>query len=103
MNVLKDLQMCNIKSNNKFSIVTIEKWQEYQIEELKNNNNLSNNATTTQHKQECKEYYINLFNKYKEQNRKRFKSKNEIFKRAKRKRKYFRKRRRRIKRINSRG
>ena len=90
MQLLQQLQMCNINSNTKFSVVTIEKWQEYQIEELKGNININNNATTTQHKQECKEYYINLFNKYKEQNRKRFKSKNEIFKRAKRKRKYNR-------------
>lgn len=90
MQLLQQLQMCNINSNTKFSIVTIEKWQEYQIEEVKTNINFNNNATTTQHKQECKEYYINLFNKYKEQNRKRFKSKNEIFKRAKRKRKYNR-------------
>ena len=90
MQLLQHLQMCNINSNTKFSIVTIEKWQDYQIEELKVNNNLSNKPTTTQHKQECKEYYITLFNKYKEQNRTRFKSKNEILKRAKRERKYFR-------------
>lgn len=36
MKLLESLKMCNIKSNNKFSIVTIEKWQEYQI----SNNNI---------------------------------------------------------------
>ena len=61
MQLLQQLQMCNINSNSKFSIVTIEKWQEYQIEEIKSNININNNATTTQHKQECKEYYINLY------------------------------------------
>lgn len=95
--------MCNIKSNTKFSVVTIEKWQEYQIEDFKNNIKILNNSTTAQHKQECKEYYINLFNKYKEQNRKRFKSQDEIFKGAKRNRKYFRRRRRKNTRINFRG
>ena len=90
MQLLQQLQMCNINSNTKFSVVTIEKWQEYQIEEVKTNINFNNNATTTQHKQECKEYYINLYNKYKEQNRKRFKGKNEILKKSKRKRKYIR-------------
>ena len=90
MQSLKSLQMCDINSNNKFSVVTIRKWEDYQIKELKNNNYFNNEPTTNQHKQECKEYYINLFNKYKERNRKRFKSKNEILKRAKRKRKYIR-------------
>lgn len=82
--------MCNIKPTTKFSVVTIEKWQEYQINENISNINFNNNATSMQHKQECKEYYINLFNKYKEQNRKRFKSENEILETVKRKRKYFR-------------
>lgn len=65
--LLEELHMISIKSNNKFSIITVEKWEDYQVEELKNQQQNNNNATTTQHKQECKEIYINLFNKYKEQ------------------------------------
>lgn len=65
--LLEDLHMISINSNNKFSIVTVEKWEDYQVEELKNQQQDNNNATTTQHKQECKEIYINLFNKYKKQ------------------------------------
>ena len=69
LKLLEKLQMISINSNNKFSVVTIEKWEEYQIEELNNQHQITqqinNNATTTQHKQECKEIYITLFNKYK--------------------------------------
>lgn len=65
--LLEELHMISINSNNKFSIVTVEKWEDYQVEELKNQQQNNNNATTTQHKQECKEIYITLFNKYKEQ------------------------------------
>lgn len=65
--LLEKLQMISINSNNKFSIVTVEKWEDYQVEELKIQQQRNNNATTTQHKQECKEIYITLFNKYKEQ------------------------------------
>lgn len=36
--LLEKLQMISINSNTKFSIVSIEKWEDYQIEELKNNN-----------------------------------------------------------------
>ncbi|MCI8411963.1 MAG: hypothetical protein HFJ40_05995 [Clostridia bacterium] len=65
--LLKELHMISIKSNNKFSIVTVEKWEDYQVEELKIQQQDNNNATTTQHKQECKELYLTLFNKYKKQ------------------------------------
>ena len=37
------------------------------MEELKKQQQNNNKATTNQHKQECKEIYITLFNKYKEQ------------------------------------
>ena len=39
--LLEKLQMISIKSNTKFSIVSIEKWEDYQIEELKNNNKVT--------------------------------------------------------------
>lgn len=59
--------MLNIKSNNKFSVVTVEKWEDYQIKKEDMNNNLNNKRTTSEHKQECKEIYLYLFNKYKAQ------------------------------------
>ena len=65
--LLEELHMISINSNNKFSIVTVEKWEDYQVEEFKNQQQNNNNATTTQHKQECKEIYITLYNKYKKQ------------------------------------
>lgn len=48
-------------------MITVEKWEDYQIEELKSQQQTNNKATTNQHKQECKEIYLYLFNKYKEQ------------------------------------
>ena len=39
--LLEDLQMISIESNNKFSIVTVEKWEDYQIEDLKSNNKVT--------------------------------------------------------------
>lgn len=65
MKVLENLQMLYIKPNNKFSIVTIGKWEDYQVNEDIMNSNLNNKRTTNEHKQECKEIYITLFNKYK--------------------------------------
>lgn len=48
-------------------MITVEKWEDYQVEELKSQQQINNKATTNQHKQECKEIYLYLFNKYKEQ------------------------------------
>ena len=59
--------MLNIKSNNKFSVVTVEKWEDYQIRKEEMNSKLDNKRTTNEHKQECKEIYLTLFNKYKKQ------------------------------------
>ena len=39
--LLEDLQMISIESNNKFSIVTVEKWEDYQIEDLKSNSKVT--------------------------------------------------------------
>ena len=47
---LKKLKILNIESNNKFSLVTIENWDLYQIEELESNNK-SNNKVTTKEQQ----------------------------------------------------
>lgn len=86
--LLEELQMIDIESNTKFSIITIKKWEEYQIEELKQNSNnkitgcnLTNTINTeeietakiTAKEQQSntnknvKNIYFNLFNKYKEQ------------------------------------
>lgn len=67
INLLKELKMLNIKSNNKFSVVTVEKWEDYQIRKEEMNSKLDNKRTTSEHKQECKEIYLTLFNKYKKQ------------------------------------
>ena len=67
INLLKELKMLDIKSNNKFSVVTVEKWEDYQINKKEMNNSINNKRTTSEHKQECKEIYLYLFNKYKEQ------------------------------------
>ncbi|MBO6233229.1 MAG: hypothetical protein J6N78_04140 [Clostridia bacterium] len=63
--LLEKLQMISIKSNNKFSVVSIEKWEEYQIEELKNNNNITTTEQQSNTNKNVKNIYINLFNKYK--------------------------------------
>lgn len=59
MKNLEKLNFCNIKSNNKFSVITIEKWEFYQDTEENENNKNNNNVTTTEHKQEYKEYINN--------------------------------------------
>ena len=50
-----------IKTNNKFSLVTIVNWALYQCEDdetnSKTNSKTNNRPTTDQHKQECKEIY----------------------------------------------
>lgn len=86
--LLEELQMIDIKSNTKFSIISIRKWEEYQVEELKQNSNnkiTGRNLTNTINTEEIetakitakeqqsntnknvKNIYFNLFNKYKEQ------------------------------------
>lgn len=65
--LLKELKMLNIKSNNKYSVVSIEKWEDYQVNNEDLSNKINNRKTTNEHKQECKEIYLYLFNKYKQQ------------------------------------
>ena len=67
MKVLEKLQMLYIKPNNKFSVVTIEKWEDYQDNQEIMNSKMNNKRTTNEHKQECKEIYLYLFNKYKKE------------------------------------
>lgn len=67
INLLQELKMLNIKPNNKFSVVSIEKWEEYQCNNEKVNSKTNNKQTADEHKQENREIYLYLFNKYKEQ------------------------------------
>lgn len=59
MKLLEKHKNININSNNKYSVVTIEKWRIYQTKENitdnKSNNNTDSKSTTNGHKQECKE------------------------------------------------
>ena len=59
--------MISINSNNKFSIVTVEKWEDYQIEELKNNNKTTTKQQQSNTNKNVKNIYLFLFNKYKKQ------------------------------------
>lgn len=43
---LEKEKMLSIKSNNKFSIISITNWEKYQVEENESNNNLHNKSTT---------------------------------------------------------
>lgn len=68
ISLLKKLQMIDIKSNNKFSVVSIEKWESYQTNEVKGNNkgttkeqqrNTNKNVKNVKNKKEiCKEKSI---------------------------------------------
>ena len=46
LKVLENLQILNIKSNNKFSVVTVLNWELYQSEEMKRNSKRNNKGTT---------------------------------------------------------
>ena len=46
LKVLENLQILNIKSNNKFSVVTVVNWGLYQSEEMKRNSKRNNKGTT---------------------------------------------------------
>lgn len=63
--LLEKLQMISIKSNNKFSVVSIEKWEDYQIEELKSNNKVATEEQQSNTNKNVKNIYLYLFNKYK--------------------------------------
>lgn len=67
MKILEKLQMISINSNNKFSIVSIEKWEDYQIEELRNNNKITTKEQQSNTNKNVKNIYLYLFNKYSEQ------------------------------------
>ena len=70
--LLEKLRMINVKSNNKFSVVTVEKWEEYQIEELKDNNKVTTEEQQSNTNKNVKNIYLYLLNKYRRENRKDF-------------------------------
>ena len=59
MKLLQKMKNINIKSNNKYSVVTIENWWFYQGDQRQNRQQnrqqMDNKWTTNGHKQECKE------------------------------------------------
>ena len=65
--LLEKLKMISINSNNKFSIVSIEKWEDYQIEELKDSNKRTTKEQQSNTNKNVKNIYLFLFNKYKKQ------------------------------------
>ena len=65
INEYKSEQQIEQQTSNKNSLITILNWNKYQQNEQQNEQQMNNKRTTTEHKQECKEIYINLFNKYK--------------------------------------
>lgn len=48
MKLLEELDIINIKSNNKFSVVTIVNWATYQQEDAKNEQQMNNKRTTNE-------------------------------------------------------
>lgn len=62
--LLEKLQMISINSNNKFSIVTIEKWEDYQDKKQEDNNKITTEEQQSNTNKNVKNIYY-LFNKYK--------------------------------------
>lgn len=60
--LLEKLQMIRINSNNKFSVITVEKWEDYQVEELSIQQQDNNNATTTQQQRNTNKNIKNIKN-----------------------------------------
>lgn len=64
--LLEELQMLTVNSNNKFSVVSIEKWENYQVEELKNNSKETTKEQQSNTNKNVKNIYLFIFNKYRE-------------------------------------
>lgn len=65
MKLLEKLQMISINSNNKFSIVTIEKWEDYQDKKQESNNKITTEEQQSNTNNNVNNIYLYLFNKYK--------------------------------------
>lgn len=70
--LLEKLQMISINSNNKFSIVSIEKWEDYQEKKQQENNKVTTKEQQSNTNKNVKNIYLYLLNKYRVENRKNF-------------------------------
>lgn len=59
---LKDDQIIDIKSNNKFSVITVVNWDLYQIEEYETDSKTDNKATTKQQQSDTNKNVKNVKN-----------------------------------------
>lgn len=65
INDFKSEQQIEQQTSNKNSLITILNWDKYQENEQQNEQQMNNKRTTSEHKQECNNIYLFLFNKYK--------------------------------------
>ena len=65
INDFKSEQQLEQQTSNKNSLITILNWNKYQESEQQNEQQMNNKRTTSEHKQECNNIYLFLFNKYK--------------------------------------
>ena len=72
INEYKNEHQIEQQTSNKNSLITIVNWNIYQQSEQQNEQQMNNKWTTTEHKQECKNIYIYLLNKYRVDDRKNF-------------------------------
>ena len=70
--LLEKLHMISINSNNKFSVVTIEKWEDYQDKKQQENNKVTTKEQQSNTNKNVKNIYLYLLNKYSVENRKNF-------------------------------
>lgn len=70
--ILEKLQMISINSNNKFSVVSIEKWEDYQDKKQQNNNKIATKEQQSNTNKNVKNIYLYLLNKYRVENRSNF-------------------------------
>lgn len=64
--------MISINSNNKFSVVTIEKWEDYQDKKQQENSKVTTEEQQSNTNKNVKNIYLYLVNKYRRENRKNF-------------------------------
>lgn len=70
--LLEKLNMISINNNNKFSIITIEKWEDYQIIKKQDNNKKTGIKQQNNTNKNVNNIYLSLLSKYKVENRKNF-------------------------------
>lgn len=70
--LLEKLQMISINSNNKFSVISIEKWEDYQDKKQQENNKVTTKEQQSNTNKNVKNIYLYLLNKYRVENRSNF-------------------------------